>query len=236
MKIAMVHGQNHKGTTCHVGRMLAKKLGGEVKEFFLPRDFGEFCVGCTACFMQTEKKCPHYEKLEPLTNALEAADVIILTSPVYVFHSTGPMKAWLDHYGYQWMVHRPNPAMFQKQAVCIATAAGAGMRSACKDMADSLFFWGVPKIYRCKIAAFATSYKGVSDKKKREIDRKTSEIAAKIKRNAGRVRPGILTKGFFWMMRMANKRGGFNPADKEYWKSMGWLGRRRPWRRKANKN
>ena len=27
--------------------MLADKLGGEVTEFFLPRDFGEFCCGCT---------------------------------------------------------------------------------------------------------------------------------------------------------------------------------------------
>ena len=30
--------------------------------------------------------------------------------------------------------------MFSKQAVCIATAAGAGMRSTIKDMADSTFF------------------------------------------------------------------------------------------------
>ncbi len=56
MKIAMIHGQNHKGTTCRVGRMLAKKLIGEVKEFFLPKDFGEYCVGCTTCFMKNETK------------------------------------------------------------------------------------------------------------------------------------------------------------------------------------
>ena len=37
MKIAMVHGQNHVGSTCHVGRILAEKLGGEVKEFFFCR-------------------------------------------------------------------------------------------------------------------------------------------------------------------------------------------------------
>lgn len=235
MKIAMIHGQNHKGTTCHVGRLLAKKLGGDVKEFFLPRDFGEFCVGCTACFMDTEKKCPHYEKIKPLTNAITEASVIILTSPVYVFHATGPMKAWLDHYGYQWMVHRPNPSMFKKQAVCIATAAGAGMKPTCKDMADSLFFWGVPKIYKCGLAVFATSYKGVSEKKKQEIEKKTSRIAAGIKRNAGKVEPGFKTKAVFMAMRLANKKGGINPADKEYWKNMGWLGAKRPWKSKVKR-
>lgn len=61
----------------------------EVKEFFLPRDFGEQCVGCTVCFEETESKCPHYTRLAPLTEALDEADVIILASPVYVYHVTG---------------------------------------------------------------------------------------------------------------------------------------------------
>ena len=60
MKIVIIHGQNHKGSTYHIARMLAEKIKGDIKEFFLPRDFGEFCVGCTKCFMESEKKCPHY--------------------------------------------------------------------------------------------------------------------------------------------------------------------------------
>ena len=42
MKITMVHGQNHKGSTYHIGKMLADKLGGEVTEFFLPKRFRAF--------------------------------------------------------------------------------------------------------------------------------------------------------------------------------------------------
>ena len=114
MKIAMIHGQNHRGSTYHIGAMLAEKLGGEVTEFFLPRDFGEFCVGCNSCFMKAKEKCPHYEKLIPINKAIKEADVIILTSPVYVYHVTGPMKAWLDHYGHQWMVHRPDVGKIYK--------------------------------------------------------------------------------------------------------------------------
>jgi multimeric flavodoxin WrbA len=75
------------------------------------------------------------------------ADLIILASPVYVYHTTGAMKVFLDHYGYQWMVHRPRPEMFHKQGICISTAAGAGCRPASRDMADSLRFWGIPGIY-----------------------------------------------------------------------------------------
>ena len=98
MKITLIYGQNHKGSTYHVARRLAEKLGGERKELFLPRDFGEFCLGCTGCFMKGEENCPHYKKLLPITRAMDEADVIILAIPVYVYHATGHMKAFLDHY------------------------------------------------------------------------------------------------------------------------------------------
>ena len=42
MKIAMIHGQNHRGSTYHIGAMLAEKLGGEVTEFFLPEILESF--------------------------------------------------------------------------------------------------------------------------------------------------------------------------------------------------
>ena len=71
---------------------------------------------------------------------MDKADILIFTSPVYVYHVTGSMKAFLDHYGYRWMVHRPEEKMFSKQVVCIATAAGAGMKSTIKDISDSMFF------------------------------------------------------------------------------------------------
>ena len=124
MKIVIIHGQSHKGSTYHIARILAEKIGGEISEFFLPRDFGEFCCGCTRCFVESETKCPHYDKLATITQTIDEADVIILASPVYVYHATGAMKAFLDHYGYRWMVHRPEEKMFEKQGVCISTAAG----------------------------------------------------------------------------------------------------------------
>ena len=74
MKVTIIHGQSHKGSTYHISKILADKIGGEVKEFFLPRDFGEFCIGCTQCFRKSETLCPHYEKMNPLTEALDDCD------------------------------------------------------------------------------------------------------------------------------------------------------------------
>lgn len=216
MKVTIIHGQSHKGSTYHISKILADKIGGEVKEFFLPRDFGEFCIGCTQCFRKSETLCPHYEKINPLTEALDEADVLIFESPVYVYHVTGSMKAFLDHYGYRWMLHRPEESMFHKQAVCISTAAGAGMKSTNKDMADSFFYWGVPKVYKYGVRVMATSYKDIKPKIKAKIEKDTSKMAYQIKKNAGHVKTGIKTKICFYFMRMLHTRG-WDEADLAYW-------------------
>lgn len=229
MKIVTINGQNHKGSTYHIAKMLADKIGGELTEFFLPKDFGEFCVGCNSCFRISEMKCPHYEKLKPITQAMIEADLIIMASPVYCYHVTGSMKAFLDHYGYQWMVHRPNEKMFLKQAVCVVTAAGAGMSSTIKDMSDSLFFWGIPKIYKLGFAVREVSYDSVSDKIKNNIDKKTTVMAKKINKLNSKVHTRIKTKGFFNIMRIMQK-SGWNQADVDYWNEKGWSGKKRPWR------
>ncbi len=229
MKITVIHGQNHQGSTCHIARMLSNKLGGEVAEFFLPRDFGAFCTGCARCFTVSETLCPHFEQLKPLTKAMDEADVIVLASPVYVYHVTGPMKAFLDHYGYRWMVHRPEAGMFRKQVVCLSTAAGAGTRSTNRDLADNAFFWGAARIYRLGAAVRAVNWDGVSPKLKARLEAQTTALAARIRKNAGRVSPSLRTRAFFHFMRLMQKHG-WNEADCAYWRQKGWDKRARPWK------
>ena len=229
MKITVIHGQSHKGSTYNIAKELYEKLGGEVTEFFLPTDFDCFCKGCAVCFTD-ETKCPDYEKLKPLTDAIDSADVIIFTSPVYVMHATGGMKAFLDHYGYRFMVHRPEEKMFTKQAVCISAAAGAGMGSTMKDIADSTFFWGIAKTYRLGVAVMETRWENVKPEIKQKIDRKTTSLAKRISKRVGKVSPDLKTRGFFMIMSMMQKNG-FNPADVRYWKEKGWTEGKRPWKK-----
>ena len=231
MKIVIINGQNHKGSTNHIAISLANKVGGEIKEFFLPRDFNEFCLGCTSCFMKSENTCPHYEKLKPITDAILESDLIILASPVYVFHASGAMKSLLDHYGYMWMAHRPEESMFKKQGIAISTAAGAGMKSTNKDMTDSLFYWGVGKVYKYGIAVRQTSYEGIEEKRKKKIEKDIDKLAKKIKKKNGKVKPGFKTKAFFFLMHLLEKKG-WNEADVNYWKEKGWTGKARPWKNK----
>lgn len=229
MKILIIHGQSHKGSTYYIAHLLADKLNGEVNEIFLPKDFYEFCCGCTNCFINGEHKCPHFKKLSPITEAIDNSDVIILASPVYVFHATGAMKALLDHYGYRWMPHRPEESMFKKQGVCISTAASTGFKSTNKDMYDSLLFWGIGKIYKFGTDVAATSWEQVSEKKKRYIEKKVSSISKKILSRRNKIYPGIKVRALFYVMRIFQKRG-LNPVDTQYWKEKGWLDGKKPWR------
>lgn len=229
MKIVIIHGQNHQGSTCMVARELARKVGGETQEFFLPRDFDAPCLGCCTCFQSDLTRCPHYARLEPLATAMLEADLLILDSPVYVYHATGQMMSFLDHFGTWWVVHRPRPEMARKQAVAISTAAGGGMKSTTKDMADSLEMWGVRRVYRMGFGVQAVKPEEIPERILKRIHRGTDRIAGKIRRNAGRVGYNGRAKKWFFLMRMAHKH--FPPAEPDYgyWEARGWHGRGRPW-------
>lgn len=62
MIITVINGQNHKGSTYNIGKLLVGNLGGnEVHEFFLPRDLNHFCTGCCSC-IKDESLCPFFEE------------------------------------------------------------------------------------------------------------------------------------------------------------------------------
>ena len=103
------------------------------------------------------------------------------------------------------------------------------MGSTIKDMADSTFFWGIAKTYKLGIAVMETRWEAVKPKIKAKIDRKTTTLAKKISKRAGRIKPDIKTKAFFRIMSMMQKNG-FNPADADYWKEKGWTKGKRPWK------
>ena len=230
MKIVIIHGQSHEGSTCMAARELASKVGGEIREFFLPRDFDKPCLGCYTCFKTDLTNCPHYKELEPIVTAILEAELLILESPVYVYHATGQMMSFLDHFGTWWMVHRPLPEMSGKQAVAISTAAGGGMKSTVQDMADSLEMWGIHQVYRLGVGVQATRPEEIPDRIRNTIHRKTEQLARRIRKNAGsRGCNGRAKKGFY-LMRFAHRH--FPPAEPDYgyWQKQGWHGKGRPWK------
>ncbi len=127
MKITVINGNARHGSTWNCKELFCKELAKYEEvcqtEFYMPKDSPSLCVGCFNCFFHGEHKCPHCEQIKPIVAALEEADLIIMTSPVYACDVSGGLKVLLDHLCYMWMSHRPNPKMFQKTALTIVTTA-----------------------------------------------------------------------------------------------------------------
>lgn len=231
MKIVMIHGQNHKGSTYKIGRMIANKISREddIVEFFLPRDLNHFCLGCYAC-IEDVTKCPFYEEKNKIMTAVESADLLIFTTPTYCLRASAPMKSFIDLTFNYWMIHRPRKCMFSKRAIVVSTAAGIGTKSAIKDITTTLLYWGVPSIITYGISVQAMNWAGVADKKKQKIEKDTIKIANKVLKRK-RVKAGLKTKALFMMMRMMQKKDwGSGEAEKMYWDKNGWLGKEKPWK------
>ena len=230
MKIVMIHGQNHKGSTYNIGRMIANKIAKEedIVEFFLPRDLNHFCVGCYTC-IEDVTKCPFFEEKDKIMKEVESADVLIFTTPTYCLRESAPMKSFIDLSFNYWMSHRPRKCMFNKKAIVVSTAAGNGAKKAVNYVEQALFYWGIPYILTYGICIQAMNWDGVSDKKKQKIEKETTKIANKVlkKKNVG---VGIKTKTIFMLMRMMQKANMMSgDADRAYWEEKGWLGKERPW-------
>jgi multimeric flavodoxin WrbA len=233
MKAVLIHGALHKGSTYEISRQFISQLAlkdSDIMEFFLPKDMSSFCIGCSNCFMKGEEFCPHKSQLQPIITAMDQADLLIFTSPVYVLHTTGQMKTLLDHFGYRFIVHRPNPLMFKKTALIISTAAGSGMKSTNKDIKDSLTFWGVGSIFTYGKAVYAIKWDEVSAKTRNKIQGDVVKLTSKISKSVHKKNTSIKVKFLFHMMRFMHKHFSFNKVDHDYWLSKGWLKKARPWK------
>lgn len=165
MKIVVIHGQNHKGSTWNVANILLQDITGEkeVKEFFIPRDLNHFCTGCYSC-LESRKNCPFWEDKKPINDAMKEANLLILTTPNYCMMPSAPMKAFLDLFFTNWLAHKPYEEMFKKRAVVISTASGAGAGKASKLVASNLLNWGIPEVITYGISVNAINWKMLPDR------------------------------------------------------------------------
>ncbi len=238
MNITVINGTNVRGVTYKLKELFLEPFRdeAEITEFYLPKDCPDFCVGCKTCFLDGEHKCKDSEYIQKIEKALLSADLLVFTSPAYVMHTTGAMKAMLDHFGYRWMPHRPAKEMFGKRAVIITQCLGAGDKSAAKDIKDSLSWWGISSI---KVIRFRflgdVKWERIPDKKRRSMEDGVKSLALKMK-NIDYSKPAhtklAVKFKFLAVKSLQADLGKDNPeyTDYKYWKEKGWLDKERPWK------
>jgi len=244
MKITVINGTEKHGVTYILKEQFLKqfKQTAEITEYYLPKDCPSFCLGCTNCFARGENTCKDYAYVNAIEKSLIQSDLIVMTSPAYVMHTTGAMKALLDHLGYRWMPHRPLAEMFGKRAVIITQCLGAGAKSTAKDIKDSLSWWGISEIKVFSASLMSDIiWDKLPEKKRRKLTNGIYKLAKKfVKTDYSKpARTKLAVKIKFALCRMIQKqvrKNGVIGLDGEYWLNNGWLGKNRPWKRSKRKS
>lgn len=221
MNITLIRATKRKNSSTYNGaQYFISKLKnvGEVYEFTLPDDMPHICRGCYACLHGNEDKCGGSEYLKPINEAIAKSDLIIFCNPVWCFHTSGQIKSFLDHYGYRWLVHRPNFDMQNKQAVIITTAGGGGLKSAVKDVKDSMDYWGVARTYCVTQSVWGYFWNDMPEKFKKTFQKKLEKTAEKVMKHAKNLKPTFKVKSMYKMFEKLHKNDKMWEIDNEYWK------------------
>ncbi len=238
MRITVINGTEKQGVTYRLKEMFLSGFRdtADITEYYLPRDCPAFCSGCISCVIKGENTCKDSDKIGKIEKSLLEADLIVMTSPAYVFHTTGAMKAFLDHLAYRWIPHRPAPEMFGKRAVILTQCLGAGAKSAAKDIKHSLSWWGISKIEIFTGALMENIvWEKLTEKKQSELTRKVKKLSQRFARIDYK-RPahtnGITKFKFFFCRIMQKSLHKADPeyCDGKYWAEQGWLAQERPWK------
>ena len=239
MKITVINATEKHGVTYRLKEAFLEPFRGsaEISEFYLPKDGPGFCTGCIACIGKDPALCKDAACVQKIEKALLEADLLVFTSPAYVFHTPGAMKAMLAHFAYRWMPHRPAGEMFGKRAVIITQCLGAGETSTAKDIKDSLSWWGISKINVSTFKLMSeVRWDKIPENKREKMTGKLKTLAASMKR-IDYSRPAhskLSVKLKFYAVRMLQTSlGKADPeyTDYKYWKANGWLENKRPWKR-----
>lgn len=237
MKITVINGTEKHGVTYRLKEIFLGRFRkkAEITEFYLPKDCPSFCSGCVSCILKGEHTCKDSEYIQKIAASLLESDLIVMTSPAYVMHTTGSMKALLDHFAYLWMPHRPAPEIFTKRAVIITQCLGAGAKSTAKDIKHSLSWWGISKItvFTGRLVEDIV-WEKLTEKKRSELTEKMNRLSQKLLsinyEKPSRV--NAITRIKFLFCRMMQKSLHKNDPqylDGKYWAEQGWLGNIRPW-------
>lgn len=237
MNVVVINGTEKHGVTYRLKELFLAELpeGSAVTEFYLPRDCDGFCTGCLSCILEGRHACAEGPAVKAIDQALRSSDLMVFASPTYVYHVTGAMKAFLDHFAFRWMSHRPAPEMFGKRAVIITQCMGHGAKMAAKDIRHSLSWWGVSSVYAFTGALMDDAVWERLPKRRQEklsagvqrIGRRCAAID--YSRPAATSLPVRIRFAFCRAMQRSIHEKDPGYVDGAWWADQGWLEGTRPW-------
>ena len=230
LSVAVFHGSPRKGNTYFATGIfmdeLSKRGEVEVQEFFLPASIPEFCTGCQLCLGAARDACPHSRHVEPIYEAIMAADALVLTTPHHgASDMSAGMKNLMDHLDFFALTVAPRREIFEKRAFILTT--GTGSASAIAPIRRGLKHWGLNRVYALGIRMFTNQWADMPDAKRKKNEERLRRAARKFHR-APKRHTYISTIFMYYMSKYILKRYvGEGAYPYEHWREMGYF-RKRP--------
>lgn len=226
--LALVSSNRKHGNTARIVQMieaqvrtLAEGQGAALE--FETLNLGDMdirpCRGCRTCFDRGEDRCPLKDDIPLIRAKMDAADGLILASPVYVNDVSGVAKIWIDRLAY--LCHRP--ALAGKCAYLIATVADGPTGHTLQTMNMALRTWG------CHIVGQAGYKMGPllpQDELENRFTGEAARVAEALLRAIAQRRslhPSLLSLMMFKIQQRAWQREKPGSLDYAYWQRKGWL-------------
>jgi len=226
--LAMVGSCRKRGNTARIVQMVEAQTQALAARHNVPLEFETLylgdsdirpCLGCRVCFDRGEDKCPLKDDIPSIRAKMDAAEGLILASPVYVNDVSGVAKNWIDRLAY--LSHRP--ALAGKCAYLIATVAGGPTGHTLQTMSTALRTWG------CKLVGQA-GYKMGPLLPHAELESRYSQEPARVAERLFQaivrqeyLRPSFFSLVMFKIQQLTWQREAPNSLDYAYWQGQGWL-------------
>ena len=101
MKVLAINGspRGERGNTERILQAFlagAREAGADAETVYLREKTIHPCTGCFTCWTKTPGVCIHQDDMPALLEAVRAADILVLATPLYIFTVSGLMKDFLD--------------------------------------------------------------------------------------------------------------------------------------------
>jgi multimeric flavodoxin WrbA len=225
--LALVGSYRKHGNTARIVRMveasmsnLAKQRGTtlEFETLFLDDFHIISCRGCRACFDHGEDACPLKDDVVQIRARIEAADALILASPVYVDDVGGLMKNLLDRLAY--LCHRP--ALGGKYACALATVGGGATNHTLHTLYVALLTWGCHILGTTGIKMGALVPEDELPRYQVDADKVAAALFGAVGQRRN-LKPPLISLMAFRIQQLAWQRESAGSYDYEYWREHGWL-------------
>jgi multimeric flavodoxin WrbA len=228
MKIVSCVGSHRKkGNTAHIvdaieAQLRAEAAGNgeplEIETVYLGHHDIGLCRGCRVCFDRGEERCPLKDDLLAIKAKIQAADGLIVASPIYVDDVSGTLKNWIDRLAH--VCHRPEFA--GKCVYLVATTGGSPTGHAMRTMRTAMMSWGCHVVGQ---AGFNTGALMARDELEARYAPETARIARELFQAIHErqfTRPSFLSLMTFKIQQQAWQGVDGDSLDARYWRQSGW--------------